>query len=154
MREPLAVPESALLGPLLSDFRGRHTHMAIVVDEHGGIAGIVSLEDLLEELVGEIRDEYDRPEPAVLTLPDGNYLVPGSWRLDETRRDTGVQLPPGEYETLSGLIMAELDRVPAVGDVVELEHARLRVDGLAGHAVGMVHLTPLSAPVDDHDGDR
>jgi CBS domain containing-hemolysin-like protein len=140
MTEALAVPESALLGPLLSDFRDRRTHMAIVVDEHGGTAGIVSLEDLLEELVGEIRDEHDRPEPAVMSLPDGSYRVPGSWRLDETRRDTGVALPEGDYETLSGLVMSQLGRVPERGDAVELDVARLEVERLSGHAVGVVRL--------------
>lgn len=144
MAEPLAIPESAPLAPLLGDFRDRHTHMAIVVDEHGGTAGIVSLEDLLEELVGEIRDEHDRPEPAVMSLPDGTYRVPGTWRLDETRRDTGVSLPEGDYDTLSGLVMAELGRVPELGDVVEVDGAELRVERLAGHAVGAVRLTPVS----------
>ena len=149
MVEPLAIPESTLLGPLLGGFRSRRAHMAIVVDEHGGTAGIVSLEDLLEELVGEIRDEHDRPEPAVLTLPDGSYRVPGSWRLDETRRDTGVDLPEGDYDTLSGLVMAQLGRVPERGDVVELEPARLEVVRLTGHAVGLVRLTPLAPPPEE-----
>lgn len=150
MKEPLIVPESVLLGTLLGDLRRRHTHMAVVIDEHGGTAGVITLEDLLEELVGEIRDEYDRPEPAALTMPDGSYRVPGSWRLDEIQRDTGVVLPDGDYETVSGLVMQELGRLPEIGDEVLAEGARLRVERLAGHAVGTVRLTPVE-PADEQE---
>lgn len=145
----LAVPESALLGPLLTDLRDAHSQLALVIDEYGSTAGIVTLEDIVEELVGEIQDEYDRPEPAARALPDGSYDIPGSWRLDECERDTGVVLPEGDYDTLSGLVMAELGRVPEVGDQVDVGTARLQVVELAGHAVGRVVLTPLPH---DEDG--
>jgi len=142
MGEPLAVPESAPLRALLSDLRDAGTALALVVDEHGGTAGIVTLEDVVEELVGEIRDEHDHVEPEVVALAGGRFLVPGSWRLDETVRDTGVHLPEGDYETLSGLVMAELERLPRVGDEVALPTARLRVLALDGHAVGRLVLAP------------
>ena len=146
----LAVPESALLGPLLADLRDAHSQLALVIDEYGGTAGIVTLEDIVEELVGEIQDEFDRPEPAARMLPDGSYDVPGSWRLDECERDTGVALPEGDYDTLSGLVMAHLGRVPDVGDEVELSTARLRVIDLSGLAVGRLLLTPIQP--DDEPG--
>jgi CBS domain containing-hemolysin-like protein len=141
MSEPLAVPESAPLRSLLADLRAARTPLAVVVDEFGGTAGIVTLEDVVEELVGEIRDEYDTAEPRVLRRPDGSYLVPGEWRLDEAARDTGIDLPEGEYDTLSGLVMAHLGRLPAVGDIVEVPGARLRVVSLRGHAVALAHVT-------------
>jgi CBS domain containing-hemolysin-like protein len=138
---PLAVPESAALSPLLSDLRQAHSQLALVVDEHGGVTGIVTLEDIVEELVGDIRDEYDRALPGVRAQADGTWLVPGSWRLDECTRETGVVLPTGDYETLSGLVMAHLGRVPAVGDVVATDHATVRVESLSGFAVRRVRLT-------------
>jgi CBS domain containing-hemolysin-like protein len=151
---PLAVPESALLSPLLSDLREAHSQLALVVDEYGGVTGIVTLEDIVEELVGDIRDEYDRVLPAVRTLRDGSYLVPGSWRLDECARDTGVLLPEGDYETLSGLVMALLGRVPRVGDQVDTAAAQLRVEALHGFAVRSVRLRPYSLTSADADGSR
>lgn len=146
---PLAVPESALLSPLLGELRAAHSQLALVVDEHGGVTGIVTLEDIVEELVGDIRDEYDRAVPAVRALRDGSFVVPGSWRLDECERDTGIALPDGDYETLSGLIMAELGRVPRVGDQVDTAAALLRVEALDGFAVRSLRVR--AHPVDTGD---
>lgn len=137
---PLAVPESALLSPLLRDLRAAHSQLALVVDEHGGVTGIATLEDVVEELVGDIRDEYDRALPAPRPQRDGSYVVPGSWRPDECERDTGIPLPDGDYETLSGLVMAELGRVPQVGDRVVTPYAELRVEALRGFAVHSIRV--------------
>jgi CBS domain containing-hemolysin-like protein len=142
LQPALAVPETTLLGPLLTELRHAHSPLAVVVDEHGGTAGIVSLEDIVEELVGEIRDEYDPAEPHVAPLDDGSFLVPGAWRLDEAERDTGARLPTGEYDTIGGLLMALLGRVATVGDTVETDAARLRVEAMDGLAVGQVRLWP------------
>jgi CBS domain containing-hemolysin-like protein len=148
----LAVPESGLLGPLLAAMRAAHTPMAIVVDEYGGTAGIVTLEDIVEELVGEIRDEYDRAEPLVHSLGRGIWRVPGSWRLDEVERDTGVTLPPGDYETVGGLVMGRLQRLARPGDVIDADGARVLVESMDGHAVGWVRITvPPGARDDRHD---
>jgi CBS domain containing-hemolysin-like protein len=92
--------------------------------------------------VGDIRDEYDRALPAMRALRDGSYLVPGSWRLDECARDTGIALPAGDYETLSGLVMAHLGRVPRVGDQVDTSAARLLVEALDGFAVRSIRIQP------------
>jgi len=150
--QPLVVPESAPLDQLLVDLREAHVQLALVVDEHGGTSGIVTLEDIVEELVGSIEDEYDEEEPALELRPGGARVIPGSWRIDEAEREAGVPLPDGEYETVSGLVMAHLGRVPRPGDVVELEHATLRVEDLDGLAVGRVRVelrsgapAPLSA---------
>ena len=146
MHPALAVPESAPLGQLLSDMRGAHTPLAVVVDEYGGTAGIVTLEDIVEELVGEIADEYDVDEPHVVDRGDGTFRVPGSLRIDEVTRGTGVVLPEGDYDTVSGLVMAELERVPEPGDEVALPVALVTVESMQGHAVGTVRLQPIAPP--------
>ena len=142
LKPVLAVPESTPLGPLLGDMRRSHTQLAVVVDEYGGTAGIVTLEDIVEELVGNIQDEHDPAEPQVRRAEDGTFLVPGSWRLDETARDTGLELPEGDYDTLGGLIMERLGRVAEVGDVVETPAADLRVERMDGMAVGQIRMAP------------
>ncbi|HWB72153.1 MAG TPA: hemolysin family protein [Egibacteraceae bacterium] len=143
---PLAIPESASLGPLLVDMREAHSQLAVVVDEYGGTAGIVTLEDLVEELVGSIRDEYDPEEPGVLALPDGTWVVPGSLRVDEAGREIGLELPSGDYDTVGGLIMERLERVPQAGDSVQVPGARLTVETMRGLAVGKLHVRPLASP--------
>ncbi|MDP8978943.1 MAG: hemolysin family protein [Actinomycetota bacterium] len=140
MGPALAVPETAALRPLLGQMRRAQTQLAVVVDEHGGTAGIVSLEDLVEEFVGEIRDEHDPDEPAVQALPDGSFRVPGGWRIDEVERDTGHRLPEGDYETVGGLVMAGLGRMPRADDELRVDGAHLRVEVMQGLAVGRVRL--------------
>jgi CBS domain containing-hemolysin-like protein len=134
-----AVPESVPLRRLLSSLREAHTQLALVVDEYGGTAGIVTLEDIVEELVGEIQDEYDSAEPGVRRA-NGGFWVPGSWRLDETERDTGITLPSGDYETVAGFLHAQLGRVPKVGDTVQADGVWLRVEAMDGLAVSWVSL--------------
>jgi CBS domain containing-hemolysin-like protein len=141
VRPALAVPESAPLRQLLSRLREAHSQLALVVDEHGGTAGIVTLEDVVEEIVGEIRDEYDPAGPTVRRL-DSGFLVPGSWRLDEIARDTGIVLPEGDYDTVAGLLLAKLGRVPEVGDTVQVDGVWLRVDTMDGFAVSWVLMRP------------
>ncbi len=142
--EPLVVPESAPLDRLLGDLREGHVQLAVVVDEYGGTSGIVTLEDIVEELVGSIEDEYDPAEPEVEHRPGGAHVIPGAWRIDEVEREAGVSLPEGEYETVGGLVMAQLGRVPRAGDTVELEHATLRVEDMDGLAVGRVRVERLA----------
>jgi CBS domain containing-hemolysin-like protein len=140
MTPVLAIPESTPLSLLLGDMRASRSQIAVVVDEYGGTAGIVTLEDIVEELVGSIEDEYDPDEPAVRALDDGSFLVPGSWRLDETQRDTGIALPDGDYETVGGLVMERLGRMPGLGDTVAVPGGSLRVEAMDGLAVSQVLL--------------
>lgn len=139
---PLAVPESASLAHLLTDLRDAQVQLAVVVDEYGGTAGIVTLEDIVEELVGEIQDEYDADEPRVRRQADGSMVVPGAWRIDEAEREVELDLPEGDYETLGGLVMARLGRIPRVGDTVPIEGGTLRVEEMDGLAVGCVRVAP------------
>jgi CBS domain containing-hemolysin-like protein len=116
---PLFVPASLRLPAVLDRLRSGHRQLACVVDEYGGFAGIITLEDIAEELVGPIRDEDDLPEPAPVRQDDGAWVVPARWRIDEVADATGVELPEnGGYDTISGLIMARLGRVAEVGDEI------------------------------------
>ncbi len=137
----VAVPETAPLPDVLHLLRDAHTQMAIVIDEFGGTSGIVTLEDIVEELVGEIRDEHDRSERAVVRRADGSWRLPGPWRIDEVRRDTGIQLPVGQHDSVGGLVMAALGRVPVVGDRVELDGVVLDVLAVKRHAVQSVRMS-------------
>lgn len=122
MLAPLLVPETLPLPRLLERLRAGRRQLACVVDEYGGFAGVVTLEDIAEELVGPIRDEDDPPERAPVRQGDGSWVVPARWRIDEVEETTGISLPAApEYDTLSGLVMRELGRVPAVGDRLEIE---------------------------------
>jgi CBS domain containing-hemolysin-like protein len=128
IRQMLVVPESRKLRPLLVDMRKERQHVALVIDEHGGTAGLVTLEDVLEELVGEIRDEYDHAEHGIERLGEGRFLVPGTLRIDESVARLGVELPESDdYETIAGFLMAELGRIPKRRDSVEHGNWRLRV---------------------------
>lgn len=127
VRPMLVVPESKKLHPLLLEMRRDRKHFALVIEEHGGTAGVVTLEDLLEELVGEIRDEYDVAELGIERVGDDRYLVPGSLRIDEVRDRLQIALPDGEYETVAGFLMDQLGRIPRRRDTVTHEGWRLRV---------------------------
>lgn len=119
--EPLLVPSSLRLPAVLDQLRAGHRQLACVVDEYGGFAGIITLEDIAEELVGPIRDEDDLPEPAPVRQADGSWVVPARWRIDEVADATGLELPEDpSYDTISGLVMTLLGRVPEPGDEVSL----------------------------------
>lgn len=143
VREALFVPESAHIRPVLDEMRRSRVHFAIVIDEHGSTSGIITMEDIAEELVGEIRDEHDRRERRPLTTVDGRVLAPGLVRPDQLV-DYGIDLPEGEYETLGGLMMDRLGRLPIVGDSVEVDGWNLRVTRTDGRRVREVELTPAS----------
>ncbi|GAA4702883.1 hemolysin family protein [Phytohabitans rumicis] len=142
---PLLVPTTLPLPAVLDRLRAGHRQMACVVDEYGGFAGVITLEDIAEELVGPIRDEDDHPEPAPARQSDGSWLVPARWRIDEVADATGIELPAApEYDTLSGLVMRELGRVPTVGDRMELGAVVLSVQSVERHVAEQVRLEVVS----------
>jgi len=160
--EILAVPEAAGLNVVLSELRSRSTEMAIVIDEYGGPAGVVTLEDVVEELVGDIEDEYDPSAPGdhVETEP-GVWSVAASSRPDEIERITGLDLPDGEYDTVAGLVLDRLERIPESGDSFTVDGVRIEVLEVDGFAIERVELrvdpTALEEAVNDadvSDGDR
>lgn len=142
IRRMLVVPESRKLRPLLFDMRRVRQHLALVVDEHGGTAGLVTLEDVLEELVGEIRDEHDPLEAQIERLGDDRYIVPGTIRIDEAQDRLGVDLPEGEYETVAGFLMDRLGRIPKRRDVVVHDAWRIRVLSMHRRRVTRVLIEP------------
>jgi CBS domain containing-hemolysin-like protein len=148
MSEALRVPETVRLDPLLVELRALGLQLAVVVDEYGGTAGVVTLEDLVEELVGEVADEHDRSRPGIVHRRDGSWLVPGLMRPDEVRDRTGIDVPDGPaYETLGGFVMSGLGRIPQVGDEVPIAGAVLRVERMEGRRVDRVRMLPAAAPV-------
>jgi CBS domain containing-hemolysin-like protein len=150
MVDALVVPESIRLDPLLLMLRGAGHQMAVVVDEYGGTSGVVTLEDVIEEIVGEVSDEHDRARTTGRISANGSWTVPGLWRPDEVRDRLGALVPDGPaYETIGGYVMACLGRVPVVGDEVSVTGWVLRVDAMDGRRVDRLRLTPLE---DDSDG--
>lgn len=136
---PTVVPMSAPLPRVLEQIRADHQQMAVVVDEHGGFAGVITFEDIAEEVVGEILDEDDRPEPAVVYAGEDTWLVPGQLRLDELDTAIGVQLRAADaHATISGLILEHLGRTARVNDVIDTM-SRREADGAETALADAVH---------------
>ncbi|MDT4916103.1 MAG: magnesium and cobalt exporter, family [Pseudonocardiales bacterium] len=141
-REVKALPGSKRVLAAMSEMRREGQHMAIVVDEYGGTDGIVTLEDLIEEVIGDIRDEYDEDIIEARRLAGGEVEVDGKLNLDEIAEISGVELPDGPYATVAGFVMAELGRLPRTGDVVEYDGVQIAVLRTDGRRVARVRLTP------------
>jgi putative hemolysin len=120
MRHAHHVPESIRCGDLFKEMIAKHTHMVIAVDEYGGTAGLVTLEDLVETIVGNIQDEYDDEKEEIEKIDDGSFSIDGTTNIDEVEDILGVRLPEGEYDTLGGMIMSMLGRIPAEGEAPEV----------------------------------
>ncbi|MGD0557615.1 MAG: hemolysin family protein [Streptosporangiaceae bacterium] len=146
------LPISKTVLAALSEMRRERAHLAIVVDEYGGTAGIVTLEDLVEELVGDIRDEYDVGEPQPTKLRGGVMEVDGLLNLDEFAEQTGIQLPEGPYETVAGYVLAALGELPEVGDSVQVPGYTITVTELDGRRISRVRVTPLEQQPEVTDG--
>ena len=142
MVEAPRVPETMSLEALMVDLRAKGLQLAIVVDEYGGTAGLATLEDLVEELVGELADEHDRAKAGVTRGANSSVLFPGMIRPDELR-EMAIKVPAdGAYETVAGFMMSKLGRIPAVGDQVEIEDGILRVERMDDRRVDRVRFTP------------
>ena len=143
MSPMLLVPETVRLDPLLEQLRDQGLQLAVVVDEYGGTSGVVTLEDVVEEIVGEVADEHDRNRSSARRLRDGSWVVPGLWRPDEVRDRVGADVPDdGAYETVGGFVMARLGRVPVPGDQVELPGGALHVTRMDGRRVDRLRWRP------------
>ncbi len=143
VREVKLMPGTKRVLPSLSEMRREGHHLAMVVDEYGGTAGIVTLEDLIEEVIGDIRDEYDAPGDEALRFRGGEIEADGLLNLDEVHEQTGVRLPEGPYETLAGFVMASLGHLPRSGEAIEADGHRLEVTELDGRRVSRVRVTPI-----------
>ena len=155
LRPPVLVPESMTIDDLLHEFQRRKVHIAVVLDEYGGTAGLVTIEDLLEEIVGEIQDEYDVEEPMVVRLSDHEARVDGRADVDELLElfDLDLELEDAEeYDTVGGLLYHRVGGVPAPGDSVEVDGLRLTVESTDGRRVGKVLVTrQLDREPDEHE---
>jgi CBS domain containing-hemolysin-like protein len=143
MRPAVFVPETKKVPSLLRDMQERRFHMAIVVDEYGGTAGLVTLEDLLEELVGEIVDEYDVEEAQVERLPQGQFRVNARMNIDDLNDVLDGALPEGDWDSVGGLLIALLGHVPAEGETADVDGHRLRAERVSGRRIGRVVITPI-----------
>ncbi|WP_394938733.1 hemolysin family protein [Psychromicrobium sp. YIM B11713] len=142
----LRVPETIHLDALLRELRAGNLQLAVVVDEYGGTAGVATLEDLVEEIVGEVEDEHDVTTPGVLQSADGDWHFPGLMRPDEiTDQIPGLRVPGGaSYETVGGFVMSELGRLPELGDAVEVYGGRLEIERMDGRRVDRVRFVPMA----------
>ncbi len=140
-RDVLMLPGSNRVLPAVSTMRQAGTHLAVVVDEYGGTDGIVTLEDLVEEIVGDIRDEYDLDRPQRIDA-SGSAVVPGGLTIEDFEEETGVGLIDGDYETVAGYVIARLGRIPEVGDAVRVDDSRIEVVEMDGLRVTRVSITP------------
>ncbi|MDQ1536611.1 MAG: magnesium and cobalt exporter, family [Actinomycetota bacterium] len=154
MVDALMVPETIRLDPLLLMLRHAKHQMAVVVDEYGGTSGLVTLEDVIEEIVGEVSDEHDRSRTTGRISNDGSWMVPGLWRPDEVRDRLGAPVPDGSaYETIGGYVMAVLGRVPVVGDEISVPGWSIAVHALEGRRVDRLRFTPISEESEESDDD-
>ncbi len=140
LRDGHFVPESKKAAELLREMQQLTYHMAMVVDEYGGIAGLVTLEDLIEELVGEIVDEYDREEPLLVRQTDGSLGVDARIPIDELNALGNLELPEGDYDTVGGLVIDTFGRVPSVGESCEVAGRQLRVQKVQGRRITRIRI--------------
>ncbi|MGD0283088.1 MAG: hemolysin family protein [Dissulfurispiraceae bacterium] len=143
IKPPIFIPETMKISILLREMQRKRVHMAIVIDEYGAVSGLVTLEDLLEEIVGEIRDEYDTESPVIL-LEDGSMIIDASISVSDLNQDYNIVVPESsEYETLGGFIVMNLQRIPKTGDTVDFDNKRLRIIEMVAQRIAKVKMEPI-----------
>jgi len=128
LRKPYYIPETKNIHLLLPELKQNKQHMAIVIDEYGGTSGLVTLEDLIEEIVGEISDEYDVEEQVMLDLPDGSVMADGRVEIEQLEDHLKIDIPDGKYETLAGFILHLIKKIPSPGEVIQYNLLEMTVD--------------------------
>ena len=145
LRPATFVPESKRLNVLLREFRANHNHMAIVIDEYGGVAGLVTIEDVLEQIVGDIEDEHDVEEDSYIKpLPSGDYLIKALTPIDSFNETFDSQFSDDEYDTVGGLVMNAFGHLPKRNEVTEIGEFRFRVLNADSRRIHLLRLTPIS----------
>ncbi len=152
VREALFVPETISVSALLREFRAKRLHIAIVLDEFGGTEGLVTLEDLLEEIVGEVSDPFDTISPDFQVLPDGSILIDGMTLIEEVNDQLGLNLQNPDYDTIAGYTLGKLGHIPHAQEVVEGNGVRIRVDEMDGLRIARVAITRLENPAQPAPG--
>jgi len=146
MRPPTFVPETKRIDDLLREMQKSRNQLAIVVDEYGGATGIVTLEDIVEQIVGEIHDEHDRTPASVERLPDGSYWVAARAHIDELNEALDWTLPKQDYETVAGLVLATLHRIPRTGEEFQIPGYIITVLEADARRVAAVKIAPVTTP--------
>lgn len=154
LRSAVVVPESKLVPELLKQFQRQRTQIAIVVDEYGGTAGLVTIEDMLEELVGEIRDEYDVEAEPIVDEGDGRFVFNGNVSIDDMSDRLNVQIEREGFETVGGFLLAHLGRVPAIGEQMDVDGVHVEVLGVEKRRVNKVRMMRREAPVPVEESER
>jgi CBS domain containing-hemolysin-like protein len=145
------VPESKKVADLLREMQREKFHQALVTDEYGSVTGIVSLEDLLEELVGEITDEYDREEPEIVEVSDGVYRVSGKTSIDDLNDVLDAELPDEDWDTVAGLVLDVFGKIPDAGEECAFDGWRFRAEEVQGRRIATVLVMRGAAGPDDED---
>ena len=144
MRQPLFVPETMPAGRLLTEFRRAHTTLAVVIDEYGGTAGLVTIDDVVEEIVGDVPDEFHSQTPSVEQEPDGTWVVAPTLRLDELDEVLDIQVEDDlDVDTVGGLVVERLGRLAQAGDAVEIDNYRIVVEEVDGVRITRLRVIPL-----------
>ena len=143
LRHVRVVPENKPVSRLMREMQNDQFHMAIVADEHGSIAGIVSLEDCLEELVGEIVDEFDQEEQEIRRLPNGDYLVVGKTAVEDVNELLDIRIPDDDWDTLAGFVFNSLGHVPAPGEFVDHDGWRFVAESVEGRRIAVVRVSAV-----------
>jgi CBS domain containing-hemolysin-like protein len=151
-RQAKFVPETKRVAELLREMQSEHFHIAMVIDEYGGTAGLVTLEDLIEELVGEIVDEYDVAEDVVEPLADGDLRVNARMNIDELNDLLGIELPEGDWDSVGGLMFSLLGHVPVEGEGVDIDGLRLQADRVTGRRISRVRVRRRTEAASGGDG--
>lgn len=155
IREPYIVPESKTIDVLFRDMQRDHAQLAVVIDEYGGTAGIVTIEDLMEEIFGSIQDEYDDEEQDIVRKDDNTFVISGLTPLDEVSEAVGLDLPDEDYDTIAGLVLSLLGRIPEENEYPEVlyNNLRLKVLGMDDKRVSMVEITVMQIKAEEIAGE-
>ncbi len=144
MRPPFLVPESKQVSVLLKEFQAACVHIAIVIDEYGGTSGLVTIEDLIEEIVGEIQDEYDHKEEWLMKQPDGSFLVDGRLNIEEFEEYFDIEVPREKFDTISGYIVEQSGRVPLVGEQIQIGDFDMLIEQGDQRAIRQIRIIPVA----------
>lgn len=149
VREALFIPETVHVRTVLQQFRARRRHIAIVMDEFGGTAGLITLEDLMEEIVGEVSDPFDAVQPQIQENPDGSVTIDGLALIEEVNEALGLLLQDPHYDTIAGYVLGKLGRIPVVGDEVNFDNIQLKVKSMDGMRIERLRLTRAGSKAND-----
>jgi len=149
LRLPYLVPESKRVSELLKELRENRVHIAIVIDEYGGTSGLVTIEDMIEEIVGEIQDEYDREEQWLVEQPDGSLLVDGRLNVEEFEQYFDIEIARQKFDTVSGYVVEQYGRVPAVGERVKVDGFTMLIVQSDQRAIRQMRIYPPAANIPD-----